>query len=87
MPRVLNSIVLFIFPIPRISNTHIYIEMYENGYFQNIVPTSPFITLPNCNYYNTKTNMRFTLSKFTLPLVMLFGDLVYLLHKLKISSS
>ena len=23
-----------------------YIDVYENGYFQNIVPTSPFITLP-----------------------------------------
>ena len=22
-----------------------YIDVYENGYFQNIVPTSPFITL------------------------------------------
>ena len=26
-------------------NFFYYIDVYENGYFQNIVPTSPFITL------------------------------------------
>ena len=27
------------------SNFFYYIDVYENGYFQNIVPTSSFITL------------------------------------------